>query len=291
MDTILEFSKKIELPEYAAEAVPLAETIREKYMEEYQKISADYMNYDQIQELSNKMNADFKMVQLAATILKGIDMYDEFKQRGISDEIYYSCMREITICSKHAYKNGGGIGIGNADWMNGYFTFRLAHIGRLNFERATLSEDMAFTCDGIRYEAGTPAFKIHIPEDGPLDHDEVLKSYKMAYKFYGCTGRQVFYCRSWVNYPGNYEYLPTSSNLRKFTDDFKILGRDEYNVKENSGDLFRIYGRLKSYDLDKLPRDTGLRRKLADHLMINGGIFGKGKGVFVHDGETLYNDR
>ena len=79
-------------------------------------------------------------------------------------------------------------------------------------------------------------------------------------------------------------HIPEDSNIRAFMDCFHILSRDD---RRFAGDLWRVFGHRDSYDPASLPRDTGLRRAMADYLAAHDGVTGTGYGVFTFDGERI----
>ncbi len=273
MEQIKVLCDKIKMPSKVCEAVfPVIEKIQSTYENELLEIIANFRNRELTEALAEKLSEDLDLTTLAVTLAKANSMHSEYKARGLSDDIYYASMRQIRIWTQTCINNYSKIGLRNWAWPNVFFEFRAVSLGRLDYMPQVIVP-------------GKIKLNVHIPEDGPLCHEEVMKSYKMAYEHFGCEGMQIFACESWLLYPGNYEFLPENSNIRHFMNDYHII---EQKKTKDSGDLWRIFGVQESYSPEKLPRDTTLRKLLADYLIENDGEYGEGLGVFLYDGEMIY---
>ena len=83
----------------------------------------------------------------------------------------------------------------------------------------------------------------------------------------------------------HYNFLPESSNILKFMNDFYIYDGYISDIKE---DLWRIFGRYEKSPVSELPEDTSLKRAYKEWLM-KGNEVGGGVGVIVFDGEKIIN--
>ena len=94
----------------------------------------------------------------------------------------------------------------------------------------------------------------------------------------------MFVCESWLLYPKHKDFLPATSNIVSFVEDFNIL-----KMREGNGEMHRVFGSAwppadNNYDL--LPQDTSVRRAFVNRFK-SGETAGGGFGVFIFDGENI----
>lgn len=278
------FAEKIGLPKEACTVVlPLCEKIISSYAEDYTAIFHDMQNAGLIFALAKKMNEDRDPVMLAVCLLLGTDVRDYYAERGIGEEVYWSSMRDITVWTKTCMKMRGHVGLYEYNWIINFLNASIVRLHRLEFHIISFLDNKTWSKAGVTVNSGDPVINIHVPEDGPLTHEDVLESYRRAYRYFGCTGTQTFVCHSWLLYPGNYEFLPARSNIRAFMNDFDIIQRDD---SKRSGDLWRVFGPCQPFDdTSKFPRDTELQRNMIKYLDEHDFVTGAGYGIFLFDGE------
>ena len=278
------FLDKIYFPdEYRPFVIPVVELIDRDFKDEYRLLDSDRLNEEHYAHMAEITGTHYDLCMLALFILMGMDSKKRYDEMGIDEDIYYACMKEITIWSKRCYKDRGHVGTYGHEWHNNFFVPKVFRLGRLEFEEKLLL-DINYTVDGVTYVKDTPCLNVHIPEDGKLSHDDVLDAYKRAYKFFGLKGNYPFVCHTWMLYPGNRDFMDPDSNVMKFMNDYEVLLKwDEVNY----GGLWRVFGRHDSYDPDTLPADTKLQRDLIAYLKSNGNVYGAGYGIFIHNGEKI----
>ena len=286
IDKIKAFAEHIGLPEEAQIlAVPLSERIFNEYPEEYAAIREKIQDKEQIYALAEKMNEEQDLVMLAVCLLLGIDAEALYRERGIAEDIYWASMRDITIWTKTCMKMRGHVGLYEYGWIINFLQASIVRLHRLEFHIISFMDNKTWTKAGVTVNGGAPVINIHIPEDGPLNHDDVIESYRRAYRYFGCTGVQAFVCSSWLLYPGNYEFLSERSNIRKFMNDFDIITRHDSRW---SNDLWRVFGpTLPCDDPAKLPQNTELQRGMSRYLREHDCTTGSGYGIFLFDGEKV----
>lgn len=282
----------IGLPKEAYDAaIPVCEEIIKNHAEEYKKIETEIPEAEAIYALADNMNIDRDLSMLAVCLMLGASAHDLYIKKGISEEIYRSSMRDITVWTNTCMKMRGHVGLYEYGWIRHFLKAEIVRIHRLEFHIITFLHGKTWSKAGITLDGGTPenegdhVINIHIPEDGPLNHDDVIESYRQAYRYFNCTGLAPFVCDSWLLFPGNYDFLPQNSNIRKFMDDFEII---ESEKRRNCGDLWRVFGPCGSYDdLSKLPANTGLQRGMIEYLRTHDNVTGSGYGIFLFDGEKV----
>ena len=226
-----------------------------------------------------------ELTRMAIYMLLACDAEKTYRDRGRSLRIYLDSMREITIWSKAYNRETGRIGIHDQlDWLTRFFQNSLVRLNRLEFEKISFPLPYEAEVHGISIKPGDEVINIHIPEDGPLLPDLVADSFRRAYRYFGCEGEAVFFCSTWIIWPQNREFMREGSNILKFLDNFKIVGHEEARYHR---DLWRIFGKLDSFEPSGLPRNTDLQRRFADYLAEHDSVSGRGYGVFAHNGKEV----
>ncbi len=277
----------ISLPvEYLECALPVINEIVTDKAELYLDIQRDLKSREKHDRLIHALGHNEDLSQMSIYLLLALDSYDLYRSRGLEDRIYFDSMKEITVWSKSNEKNYGVIGIRDQlDWISRFFTNELVRLVRLEFEVIDYPLNLCWNKYGLWVKPGDRVINIHIPEDGGLRPDDVAASFRKAYEYFGCTGLQVFVCSTWIIWPKNREFMDPSSNILAFMDNFDIIAAEE---AKNHRDLWRIFGRAHREYSDDLPQETGLQKRLAEYLRNNGGVMGRGFGIFAHDGERIY---
>lgn len=218
--------KDICLPEeMQAVVLPICEKIISALAEKYNEICENKCESELIYALADNMDLERDSVMLAVCLMLGADAHEQYIKAGISEEIYRDSMREITIWAKTCMKMRGHIGLYEYGWILNFLQMSIVRLHRLEFHIVPFSKNKTWSKDGITVCGGDPVINIHIPEDGSLIHDDVIESYRRAYRYFGCTGKRAFVCHSWLLYPGNYEFLRISFGTLKYS---KIYGRFRY---------------------------------------------------------------
>lgn len=286
IDAIKTLAKNICLPsEMQTVMFPICEKIISAFAEEYENIRNNKSESELIYALADNIGTERDLTMLAVCLMLGADAHDHYENLRISEEIYRDSMHEITVWAKTCMKMRNHIGLYEYNWILNFLQASIVRVHRLEFHIITFTADEPWSKNDITINKGDSVINIHIPEDGSLNHDDVVESYRRAYRYFGCTGKRAFVCHSWLLYPGNYEFLSEHSNIRKFMDDFDIIERQD--VKWNS-DLWRVFGQcLPCEDTSKFPRETGLQRNMIKYLDEHDYTTGNGYGIFLFDGEKV----
>lgn len=208
---------------------------------------------------------------------------DKCKEFNWTEDIFYDSMRDITIWGHTCLLRTGSWGMLNYKWVVSLLSCKLVRLGRLQFHKITYDRGL-FQRAGVTVRPGDKVINIHIPEGDSLSKEKRIDAYKKAYSFFNMSGKAVFVCNSWLFYEKHREFLPPTSNILSFMNDFSFV---EYKESHDLKDMWRIFGYPEHYDdLTKLPRNTGLQRAYADWL-VEHGTTGGAYGVFVFDGEKI----
>lgn len=217
-------------------------------------------------------------------------MEEEYRLRGYDPRMFEDFLKDLACKVGECHRWFGEWGYMKLTyWYPLFFRFELFAIGRFQYQiYKRPDEDRPITVGGHTVQPEDMVYFIHIPGIGPLTEDVRMDSYRRAYDFFKEDFGDkpcVFYCTSWLLYERNREFMSPTSNIVAFMNDFKIVKSFEVPVQK----YWWVFDRPYEGDASVLPRDTSLRRGLADWLA-NGGIPGGGDGYFLFDGEHIVND-
>ncbi len=232
-----------------------------------------------LQEIADRTEINRYSVDMLFLLLSSKRLHSDFEKNGYSDELFYELMNDLRFklyeCKK-VYDVWGTFVLG---WFrNGYRLHRFK-LGRLQYQSGTCPVD---DYKGI-VKRGDLIYYIHIPSAGPLDFGDVIKSLRMAYRFYRdklIDGKLILFCESWLLYEPLFTNYSEKSNIKKFFNLFDIVKNIHDN---NNGDFWRVFDVEYSKDvLSTVKADNSLKTAVLNHLK-NGGTLGEGIGVLIID--------
>ena len=201
-----------------------------------------------------------------------------YEERGIAPEIFRASMMDLHWKLLECKKMFGIWGTSVADWQIWWFEVKRFALGRFQYELVPFEDN--YEKNGISLHPGDLVINVHIPSCGPLRREEYMQSYAMAADFFRDSFEDrpvVFCCESWMLFPEHRLFLPKTSNILGFMQDYDIY-KEEYNNE----DLWRIFYEDHKKPAEELPQDTGLQRAYRSWLM-EGHQAGLGFGVFIYD--------
>lgn len=221
-------------------------------------------------ELSEKSGYHKYTIDMLLAVYACIRLKEKYIAKGYTVEFFAHNMKDLTYKLHECKKLHDIWGSFVFPWFAGFYQMERFALGRLQYNPKPLAMDYK------ELKEGDMVYTIHIPSCGPLKPEDVQKSLKMAYDFFGpnCGDRIIFSCDSWLLYPKTCELYPEGSNMRKFYEIFEVS-----NPRENPEDydLWRIFY-TNTKDYKSLPRETNLQRIFYDYLNA-GGHFGYGYGI------------
>ena len=213
------------------------------------------------------------MKLFAAQSMEALLALHEYEERGIGHDIFLATMAFMARFSKDAFARRG-----RAEWTWGWwFPRQLAlkefRLGALEYE---MTEGAAF---GGKPSGGNKRrIFLHIPADADLSDGAVDASLAEARAFF-CKYFPAFadaehVCESWMLSPALGEILPETSRVRRFSERFSVVFREE------DSPAFRdwIFPSAVTAPVEELPEETSLQRAVKRHLLA-GGKIGWAEGV------------
>ncbi|MBR5453181.1 MAG: hypothetical protein IKV54_03800 [Clostridia bacterium] len=288
----------LELPEDGIEAFlkewdEIKDTkIGEVILEGYEKYKSDdsfnpKLHLDPICKACEECKRSHYPAHALYLFLLAAPLKERYKKLGIfSEDIYLDSMKDVKwkLLKTHNIDGIWGTSFGN--WSAGFFKPDIFCIGRLQFELHHLG--MNYAGHGFDLNPDTVVINTHIPASGPMPPELCLDSFKKAHEFFRDkfpSGITIFMIESWVMFLKHREFLPSKSNIIKFMDLFEIMATYE-SEPGSRNEMWRIFGKDADAPVDKLPRDTGLRRAYAEWLE-KGGTVGGAYGILFFDGEKI----
>ena len=230
-----------------------------------------------ITDFAKRENVSAEALTLYLYIRFSEHTYDEYKKRGISDEVFYETMSDFDIKSRQNFDASGIYGITQEavrPWLRLHLGCKLYKLGRLQFEIINSKHD--FELDGKSIQKGDLCLNVHITRYAPLTEAECEESYALArnfFKKYYNIGTCFFFCESWLLHPWLSDALPEESKILKFQKKFTILETIENKIDPLYCVFFRLYDNIDDY-----PEDTTLRRHLK-RLLKEDLPFGNALGI------------
>ncbi len=239
----------------------------------------------EIRELSSQVN------QYMANLIFLLEctgyVYEDYKARNISDEIFYDSFKELTykMHECNAYKGSWGNFV--PQWEKLFLDLKCFELGRLQYNVSQHQGEMVKINDFV-IEEGTKVIGCHIPSKGPLLQDDVVDSLKRAYEFFSDIrkdGILIVECFSWFFCPNYVEiFKENAKNIYSFTKNFYVYYPYSSEIFH---DIWRVFGvEPDDYNVDDLKEDTRLQRAFKKHIK-EGKKFGGGRAVILFDGENI----
>ena len=247
-------------------------------------VDEDNSYRSKINQISQDSGIHPYTVEMILLLLAARPLRYIYKQKGISEEIYYDTLSDLK-CKLFECKNVYGIWGTFVGWWypKTIFSCRLFKLGRLEYERI----NFPYASYGNILKSGDTVYSCHIPSAGPLTPDTVMQSLKLAHEFFAeelKNGILPVYCSSWMLYPPHKELFPKGSNLFKFYELFDVF---DCKIDESNHNFWRIFNKEFSQNtLRDAPENTALQKNFKSYLL-QGNNMGTGRGILLFDGEKI----
>ena len=197
-----------------------------------------------------------------------------YEEKGISSDILYATLKDIVFYSAAWSEIKGKFILGEYGWITRHLSLNLFQLGRLQFGMGECEHDVPE--HGIR--KGDNVLEMHIPEGGPLDKSECLKSVELAKEFFAKYfpdyKYEHFTTDTWLLDTTINDLLKPESNIIKFQEMFDIVER------KKSDEILRYVFKWNS-DRSNI-KDEFCKSKFAELIKnraLSGGDFYEALGV------------
>lgn len=188
--------------------------------------------------------------------------------RGIAPDVTLRSLADVGRQLTRYRRRHGTPGILAPYWLANALRGQLFELGRLQFQRVPLGTRTGLASG----HPGGLGLSVHIPDfRGPLTPAACDRSIETAHDFFAThfpdEAPAVGLCHSWLLDPQLAELLPAGSNIVAFQRRFTPTYPPQTPADDEPLDF--IFDN-PSLPLDRLPRDTTLRRVVLDHLSAGG---------------------
>ena len=223
-------------------------------------------------------------VKLIVFICMSKKLRERYREKGISDDIFYGSMCDLRY-KLYECKNVKGIdGSFVAFWFPGFFKMNRFQIGRLQYEIVPFRKGFHYEKGGVILSEGMKVVNVHIPSSGlPLTPEVCDESFAMATEFFREAigdAPLAFVCNSWLLYPKTAHLFSPKSNTAAFIKRFDIISEHEDAVGVFP-DMWRVFNMDYTGNAADYPADTSMRRAFRDYIL-GGGRTGSGYGVILY---------
>ena len=172
------------------------------------------------------------------------DLYKEYVEKEIPDEVYDATFSDFTIWYRHCVKERKKIGLFEELWLKLHLKMKLFRLGRLQFEP----------------DEGQKVIHVHVPEGESLSREGCEASFAWADRFFG-SSYKLYDCESWLLSPALKELLEKESGILQFQNCFEI---QSVNLENRQAEE-RVFGRILE-DPEAYPENTSLQKALKNYL-------------------------
>ncbi|MBP5288819.1 MAG: DUF5596 domain-containing protein [Clostridia bacterium] len=209
-------------------------------------------------------------------LLPALEEY--YERKGYPKRWFEGVLQDTRVKLRECRAMTGRFGTICPSWFGRWFSLERIALERLQFEPRRY--DYSVTIGDWRFTGGE-LINVHIPGEGPLDHDACLRSYAEAARFYGgrFPGPYVpFQCNSWLLHPEHPAFLDPRSRILAFQADYTIF---DFKEKDPRDVVWRFT--LSPWDGDPahLPARNSLEKAYRDRIL-SGGSVGNGRGIYLY---------
>jgi len=237
-------------------------------------------NKNKISTLCEKCRRNFNVLSSVSDIMRlavCIECADKYtyayyREKGISEEIFYSTMQDIAVWCE----NNGNKGLKNYHWIKNHLNGELFRIGRLQYQLYPC-KNKTLDYKRLPFDYGDNLIYIHIPQGEKLIYSDCTKSLAEANIFFKAYfpdfEYQFYFCESWLLFQENFAFMDTSSNILQFQSLFELV----YSAADDRQAIERIFKKRRLFK-SNYPENTTLQRN-AKRYMLDGNKLGIGIGI------------
>ncbi len=240
----------------------------ERSLAEYEKGDSEFAAY--LDVFAQHEQLPVEILNMYIYIRKCEQALVQYRERGISDTVFYDSASAFTVCGEWLLEREGIYGISrfpHRPWMRHFFNIEIFRLGRLEFELIHSQYDVELGDHKLR--KGDLCISVHIPP-GKLSEEACEKSYGLAREFfkkhYGMD-TCFFFCTSWLLHPWLSEELAPESSILNFQRKYLRLALHE--EPDNILQMIQWTFLHPCENINDYPEDTSLRRAAKRRLQEN----------------------
>lgn len=201
------------------------------------------------------------------------------RSRGIPDDVAQATLADLGRNVRVHRKREGVGGLGVMWWLMLHFRGMIYQLGRLQFERSSMGEQIAKSAREAGHEVSetTPVLSLHIPDFmGPMSpeacDDAVAQAETFFPRYFPEEPYRFAVCHSWLLDPRLKDHLRPDSNIIRFQERFHLAGQ---GWDSTNGIMQFVFGKTAK-DVDAVAPATTLERAVVDHIRAGGTWWGYG---------------
>lgn len=185
----------------------------------------------------------------------------DFSSRIHVPEVFFNTVKRISQSCTEFYLQNGVAGLYEYHFLANHVRGNMLRLGEFEYQYGSFE--------------GERAIILHVPECADLARHKRLESYSLARHYFG---NYSIIGDSWLLYSEHKKMLPDDSRILDFFNDFDIVSTHETT---DYAELFHVFGRLKDFSYENLPKETSLQRAYAERVK-NGLPIGSGVGILKY---------
>ncbi|MFD0558910.1 hypothetical protein FB566_4866 [Stackebrandtia endophytica] len=221
-------------------------------------------------KLPEDLGATGRFVYLWALLAVLPQTLEYHRSRGVPQEVTWATLGNVGEKLRLNRARYGEPGLAVVFWFTLHFRGSIFRLGRLEFAMERLGDSHPFT----GHRAGEMTLGMHIPgEGGPLSAASCRESVEWADRFFPehfgdlVPADPMYTCTSWLLDPQLGDHLPVEANIVRFGRCFDLVAASPTAAVDGEKDVLQfVFDHIGPYDAAALPRDSTLRRVLADGL-------------------------
>lgn len=175
--------------------------------------------------------------------------YKAHIDRGLDEIIFFDTMKSIFDASKIYAADTGKDGVYDYHFLANHIRGNIQRLGVFEYQYGSFDDKKVII--------------LHVPDRADMNTANRIFSYNLARRYFG---NFPIVGDSWLLYPEHKKMLPEDSNIVDFMGDFDIVSVSETT---DYSELFHVFGRIKDYSYENLPKSTSLQKAYAERVKNN----------------------
>ena len=175
--------------------------------------------------------------------------FEDFSTRISGVSAFFDTAKKLVESSDDYFKQNGKYGLYDYRFVANHVRGNIVRLGGFEYQYGEYN--------------GKKTIILHVPDKADLSKPVRLNSYQLARQFFGDF---PIIGDSWLLYPEHKKMLSQDSNIVDFINDFDIVSINEIT---DYSELFHVFGRLRDFSYENLPKKTSLQKAYAVRVKNN----------------------
>lgn len=182
---------------------------------------------------------EFEPIDFELYLLMLAPLHASYKKQNLPFHIYAASVADLKWRIKTFVENNNKLGLTAEDkmWLARIYHLKIFKLGSLQFEMISQEEEVskikgaAYEKNKIKEKDLEEMISVHIMYGQDISRKASIDSFAQALDFFGKYFPQFnyhyFYCKSWLLYPNNKNFLSEKSKIREFMDIFTVVDQEQ----------------------------------------------------------------